>query len=302
MRAGQPGQALKELEGAIAMEPEDATGHDYRAWALHEMRRHKDALLSAQEAVRLEPTDPNGLRTLCNMQLAAHEVSAADDTATRLRSLEPNSAKTFNCIGLVRMAQRKPKEAAESFRAGLTLEPQNQGLINNLGLALVRMRKVGDGLGVLGQAVRADPRSGVARSNLFLMSQLYLGWFSVLMIFLANTATQAIFFHRFSLPGMAFGFLFTTFIILIFRYYKLMRMDRDLRRVHLAEVRRARRSVLPLVLGGLLVVLVLVGASYFEGWLDPIGAGASVAAAISVAIMFGVVLPWPVEYLPWARR
>jgi hypothetical protein len=101
---------------------------------------------------------------------------------------------------------------------------------------------------------------------------------------------------------VALAFTFTTAVIIAVRYYKLMRLDRETRKFHLAEVRRARRAIMPLVTALLGVLWIGVAAGYFLGPLDPPTAGSLAAAAFAVAVLFGVVLPWPVEYLPWARR
>jgi Flp pilus assembly protein TadD len=298
----RPQEALVELDRALALEPEDAGGHDYRAWALHGLHRKQDALRAAQETVRLEPHDPAGLRTLCVMQLAAGQVSDADATANLLRAIEPNGARAFDCIGLVRMEQGKADEAVRWFRAALAVEPNNQAVLNNLARAQLGQNKMRQGLKTLGEAVRVDPANPIERHNLFLVSQLYLGWFGLLVIFLGNVATQAVFFHRFNWTAVGFGFFVTTVMIVLLRYWRLMRMDRVTRRFHLAEVKRARRAVWPLAMAALGIVCVAMALGFFLGLLDGIAAASIVAAAFSTAILFGVVLPWPAEYLPWARR
>ena len=47
---------------------------------------------------------------------------------------------------------------------------------------------------------------------------------------------------------------------------------------------------------------VMLAAGYFVGWLDKLAATSGAAATTAVALLFGVVIPWPVEYLPWNRR
>jgi tetratricopeptide (TPR) repeat protein len=199
------------------------------------------------------------------------------------------------------MAQGNPKEAADWYRAALAIEPQNQTIINNLGIALMGQNKVGQSLNAFGDAVRVDPRSDVARANLFLVSQLYLGWLGLLAIFGLNVVREAVFFNRFSLPAAGFAFFVTTVMILVLRYYKLMRMDRQTRKFHLAEVQRARRMMLPLVMIGLGATFLGISAGYFFDGLDTESAAALAAAACSAALLFGVVMPWPVAYLPWRR-
>jgi tetratricopeptide (TPR) repeat protein len=294
-------RALEELNGAIALAPEDSIGHDYRAWALHHLGRDQEAVRSAMESVRLEPGVPRSLRTLSFMQLRAKQVEESAATADRVLAIDP-SAETFDSVGLVRIAQGKPKEAIEWFQRAVALEPNNAQYQNNLGVALLKANKIGKGLDMLGEAVRTDPRSETARSNLFIESQLYLGWFGLLFVFGIRVAFDAIVVHRFSVQGVALAFCLTTAVIVVLRYYKLMRMDRQARKFHLAEVRRARRAILPLVTALLGVLWVGVAAGYFFGVLDSPSAGSLGAAAFAVAVLFGVVLPWPVEYLPWSRR
>jgi tetratricopeptide (TPR) repeat protein len=294
-------EAVKELQHAIALNPEDAVGHDYMAWALHHLGRHKEALRSATEAARLTPGSPRALRTLTHMQLGAHQVDQADATVQQLLRIDPR-ADTFDSVGQVRIKQKKTKEAVEWFQKAVALEPQNPMFINNLGAGLLKAKKVDRGIGMLGQALRTDPRNVTARTNLFMVSQLYLGWTGLLLVFGLRVAADALLFHRFSLTGVAIAFCFTTAVIIILRYYRLWRMDGDARKFILAEVKRGRRATLPLVSAVMAVLWVAIAVGYVLGALDRAGAGTLAAAAFAMALLVGVVLPWPVEYLPWRRR
>ena len=156
---GRPADALTEAEQAVGLAPDVGLGHYARAVALLDLGKSKDAEAAAREALRLDPLDVDARVTLAAalldrgrrdealamteeaLALAPEHTSAANLRALALVKLgrrdeaaaavegvlsrDPDSAVTHANRGWTQLHQNQPRDAMESFREALRLEPDN---------------------------------------------------------------------------------------------------------------------------------------------------------------------------------
>lgn len=170
-------EALEFTEKAIAVAPDDEWGHRLRSIILGEMGRKKEALKSAEEAVRLNPFELFGWQALTNAYLNCNKILKAKETAIKMREHFPESEYSFFSLGNVYLQAGNPYEAEKSFREALRLDPNFSDARNNLGVALLRQRK-SDEISLFNtpsedeirqhfsEAVKLEPENEIAAENL----------------------------------------------------------------------------------------------------------------------------------------
>jgi Flp pilus assembly protein TadD len=89
--AGQPEQALQELQAAVYLSPDSALAHHYLGTALFEVQSFENAEKEFREAVRLEPTAQNHYSlAACLMAMGHNDQALAElENASRLDPSQP---------------------------------------------------------------------------------------------------------------------------------------------------------------------------------------------------------------------
>lgn len=157
--------ALDAANGAASVEPGSEWAHRLRAIALLQLKRQREALAAAQEAVRLSAQQASGYIVLSEAELANRHTTAAATAAERARQLAPESASGHAAMGLVALRVRRYARAEEHFRAALAKDPQNAQAMNNLGVALLRQGRKPQAIHYFAAASRLDPRLPMPRRN-----------------------------------------------------------------------------------------------------------------------------------------
>jgi tetratricopeptide (TPR) repeat protein len=177
--AGRPKAALKSIAPYLAENPDDAIALRVVAYAKNAQGKFAAALAAAQSAIAADPTDSwawqliaqaqTGTGDFANARLSARECRrlaprdaaansqvAVTDVATGLvtaESLEaakagirlaPDDPGAHLALGNVHLEQNNLRAAYEAFFIGLSLDPQNDALRNNLALVGLRMRTSAD--------------------------------------------------------------------------------------------------------------------------------------------------------------
>lgn len=157
---GRPQEALEHAERTVALAPEVGYGHALRSLALGaDLRRRRDAVDAAREAVRLDPEEPFHHRVLAVACLRSRWWPEALDAAGRAVALDPEDADAHGVLGAALMGSGRADEAEAAYREALRLEPGDGDALHDLGLAVgVQGRARRDeARGLLVDAARADP-------------------------------------------------------------------------------------------------------------------------------------------------
>ena len=90
--------ALREIDEAIAREPDSAEYHLHRSWLLTQMHREDDALAAARRAVELEPTSRFARRHAVSLLVASGAVDEAVRHGGALLAMAPDEPEYLSCM------------------------------------------------------------------------------------------------------------------------------------------------------------------------------------------------------------
>jgi tetratricopeptide (TPR) repeat protein len=167
----------KALERAVALDPEDGTAQ-YRLGLVYlENREPHNAIEHFQSALRHEPGDR---ATLYNLALAYRrdgqedEAKRVDEQLAKMLGARNKVAATGMAIGNLNdegMALEKAGDvrgALEKYRAALEIDPSDEVLRLNFGLALCRLGRWQQGAAELQEVLRLDPNNAQAAQGLYI--------------------------------------------------------------------------------------------------------------------------------------
>src|SRR5947209_2910827 len=124
-RDAAPERALAELARALAIDPDDATAHEWSGVALLYAGRLADATVAFREAVRLDPSSSTNLYWLGVAELYAGRFADARWTLEQSRSLD---GRPFERLEALVAEQTSAELAGDRTAAARSLEPaRNQG-------------------------------------------------------------------------------------------------------------------------------------------------------------------------------
>jgi len=161
------------FERAVTVTAKNAQAQNNLGFSLQEVGRLAEAKRRYAEAVRIEPDDPLYRKNL-GLVLAREGDTNAANVHLQIaiqRYLEmardrPDSADTFNSIGIALNAMGERREAANHYAQAVRLAPRNSVYRNNLGVALARQADVSGAITQLEAAIRLTPEYTEAYINL----------------------------------------------------------------------------------------------------------------------------------------
>lgn len=118
---GKPGEALKPLEKACALDDANAKAWGYRASALSALNRKAEALPFMLRAAALESENAVFWLYAAEMQQDLQQLPQALDSLARALVLEPGNATTWSNRGMLLRELRRFEEAAASFEKAIAL-------------------------------------------------------------------------------------------------------------------------------------------------------------------------------------
>lgn len=167
-------EAVRALDSAAKTDLANWRLQCWYAEALIQVGRFRDGLSAARLAQQMQPDSPWVLQLIGESQLALDQPGQALEAANRMIELAPHSAAGYDLRGRISVRAKRYHEAEADFRQAVSLEPNNSGLNNNLGLALRHLKRDREAVAVLEKAVSADPSSRIARHNLFGATSAYI--------------------------------------------------------------------------------------------------------------------------------
>ena len=169
LRRGEHGPALEHAERTVALAPEVGFGHALRSMVLStDLRRRREAVDAAREAVRLDPEESYGHLTLARACLRSRWFPEALDAADRAVGLDPEDADGHGLRGAALMGLGRPADAEQAMREALRLQPGDGDALHDLGVAVsVQGRdRQDEARGLFVDAARADPTDRHARASM----------------------------------------------------------------------------------------------------------------------------------------
>ena len=135
-RQGRLDEAVKALDKAVQLKPDDADLWRQLGNALIDAGRSSEALLCFQHAVEL---NPNHGDAACKAAVLLQQEERFDEALVYLnRSAEaqPDHAPTFAMRGFVRASLKRYEQAVVDYERAIRLDPKNDEACSNLGNAL----------------------------------------------------------------------------------------------------------------------------------------------------------------------
>ena len=159
-------EALPEAERAVGLAPDWAFTHYARAVVLNRLDRPKDALAAAREALRLDPADPDAHTALAIAHLGLRQRQEALDAAEAALAVDPEhtGAANLRALALVQLGRRD--EAAATVQGVLSRSPDDAVSHANQGWTLLHQNRHREAMESFREALRLDPGNDWARSGI----------------------------------------------------------------------------------------------------------------------------------------
>jgi tetratricopeptide (TPR) repeat protein len=172
-------QAVEELEGVVNLDPQNATAYAYLARLYQSQGLFDQALASALQAKKLDPTAGsvyNILGTVYfdkgdyekavkNYELALSFHKGPGRDGGKPLAYRENSAWVYNNLGLVYIQMKQWDKAQAHLRKALEADPENAVAHNNLGIVLGQKKEYEKALKEFQTALTLDPDHPKAAQN-----------------------------------------------------------------------------------------------------------------------------------------
>ena len=177
---GKYKEALTASTDAAARFPDERSFALYKAQSAGKLGDITTADATLKSLLKNGPEDADVYLFWSSVQLDANMVKEAEESARKAVSLEPNDVGPLVTLASVQDREKKYKESEATLRKALEIDPDNATVLNNLGYFLAdRNERLADAEALIRRAVNIEPTNGS-----FLDS---LGW----LLFRQNKLTEA---------------------------------------------------------------------------------------------------------------
>lgn len=159
-------RAFKLATDAIQQAPMSATTHIAMSYAWQAKLDLKQALASAQQAVKQEPNNTIAWARLAELQLSFGELDEALHSAQQAIQLNANLSRTQSILGYAYLARIDIDEAIAAFNIAIELDQVDPLPHLGLGLAKIRKNNLKQGRREIEIAASLDPNNAIIRSYL----------------------------------------------------------------------------------------------------------------------------------------
>ncbi|MGY8688969.1 MAG: tetratricopeptide repeat protein, partial [Verrucomicrobiales bacterium] len=193
------GLALRTIDQAIELEPNDPINHVIRSLILADQHQPKLAKKAAEEAITLEPEEPAGYSALANAHMRARAWQAAEIAAKQALALDPDEEMAANLLAHALFCQGKQVENQVHIEGLLQQDPEDPYTHYAAGLAALQGEDYPKAEQHFLEALRLNPSFDPAREGL-------LNVFRARSIVYRSYLRYAFFMTRLS-PGQRVGFM-----------------------------------------------------------------------------------------------
>ena len=144
----------------------EAQTHTRQGEALARARKSQEALAEFDQAIGLDPNNPQALFGRGLLYQAEQQHQLAIDDFTAANGLEPQQSGPLLARAISYLALNKAKEAAADLDEAVQADPQNEQIWVNRGLAYERLGDRTRAADCYGRAVSIRPADEVARGGL----------------------------------------------------------------------------------------------------------------------------------------
>lgn len=167
------GPTLRELQQAVAAEPQNPQAR-YMLGLKYEIEgRPKQALEAYAEALKLKPDYPEVLLRSGEVKFMQGDAAAGIREVEKALKLNPQNLQAREALafmhgrqGLTHLEQGRLQDAQASLQTALQYNPQDDGALNNLGVVLSQMGRLAEAREAFAAAAAANPNNPQAQFNL----------------------------------------------------------------------------------------------------------------------------------------
>ncbi|OJW28037.1 MAG: hypothetical protein BGO49_07545 [Planctomycetales bacterium 71-10] len=164
-RLNRHDEALAEYDQAIRIDPIDPNSRIGRGDVHRALGDLPRALADLDEAVRLGPNYPRAFASRGRLLEDMKEDARAEADYSRAVALDPNYAFAYRLRGAIRSRTGRNEEALRDFEVVGRLRPNDSENHKDRGGVLVRMNRNDEALAELDRALAIDPRNAKAYQN-----------------------------------------------------------------------------------------------------------------------------------------
>ena len=157
--------AIKELQKALADDPDEPVAHALMAICLAEQKKFDQAYGAARQASTLAPDLPYAQYVMAYVRYCQELLPDAERAINNAIQLDPWDADHFALLAQIKFQQRKWREALEAAESGLEIEAEHLTCANLRAMALNRLGRQEEAGRALDDALAQDPENAFTHAN-----------------------------------------------------------------------------------------------------------------------------------------
>jgi len=158
---GKYKEALAAATDAAARFPDERSFKLYRAQSAGRLGDLATADATLKALLKNGPEDADVYLFWSSVQLDANQVKEAEESARKAVALEPNDVGPLVTLASVQDREKKYKESEATLKKALEIDPDNATILNNLGYFLAdRNERLGEAEALIRRAVNIEPTNG----------------------------------------------------------------------------------------------------------------------------------------------
>ncbi|MBI3650117.1 MAG: tetratricopeptide repeat protein [Acidobacteria bacterium] len=161
LNEGKNQAALDAATAATKRFPDERSFKITRAQAASRLGNMQEVEASLRPLLKNTVEDADIYLAWASLQLEANQLKQAEETTRKAINLEPNDIGPLITLSLIQERQDKFKDAEASLRKALEIDPENATVLNNLGYYLAeRGERLPEAISLIQRAVNIEPTNG----------------------------------------------------------------------------------------------------------------------------------------------
>jgi tetratricopeptide (TPR) repeat protein len=151
--------AERQLRESLSENPEHGPSHSLLAICLARHKKTREALVAANEGLRLCPELPFAFYARACAHAHADRLASAKTDIDAAIALDPTLPEQFFMSAAICSDQRQARQSLEQAERGLALDPTHTGCASLRALALQRLGRKKEAEAAIGHALSLDPNN-----------------------------------------------------------------------------------------------------------------------------------------------
>lgn len=175
LREGNVGEAVRTLEQAAELMPDNARAWNHLGLAYHAAGNSSEARKAYARAAQFDPNFPDPHYNLGTMEFELGRYAEAEAPLRTFLAWQPKRADAWAQLGQTQYQLRQFDAAERSLVAALQIERGDPEAWNTLGLIQVQRKRYREAAQQFTESLRLAPSNAAARLNLAVTTHQYLG-------------------------------------------------------------------------------------------------------------------------------